>query len=105
MKVITVGLIAIIIVSFIFVVMVLSPPSSPPAVDAATMQSCSQCLEQFNLTFTNPVEAFYWLTLNEQKDPEIIIMKYRIAPACYSSCIIPDREESKKMIKRVMEYA
>lgn len=77
--------------------------SASPVIPEETQQSCGKCLsENYNLSFENPVEGFYWLEVNEQRDPEIIIMKYQIGNRCGYDCTIWDRRQEQKMIDRVI---
>lgn len=74
-----------------------------PIIDPVTMEDCRCCMEGQNLSFPNPVEAFYWLEVNSQTDPEWIIIKYHIANECGWNCTIWDKEQEIKMIKRARE--
>jgi hypothetical protein len=76
---------------------------SEPSIDPVTMEDCRCCMEGQNLSFSNPVEAFYWLETNHQTEPVFIVMKYHLANECGWNCTIWDEEEELKMIKRVQK--
>lgn len=76
---------------------------SSVTVDDKTQEDCRLCERQFNLSLSNPVEGYYWLTMNEQEDPEMIIMKWEMHNACAWNCTIPDARKSAQMVLRVTE--
>ncbi len=72
------------------------------SIDQNIQDSCGACYkENYGITFGNPIEAFYWLEVNSQTDPEFIIMKYDIAEKCGYNCTITDPEQEMAMIRKV----